>query len=187
MPKKKPNLSVEVRAKIVTLVEEGYSMNQVAKRMKVSRCCVQELVKKHKETGTVQDRSREGRPRMTTKREDRLLARMSIRDRRKTAPELRSDWLEDAAVDASVSTVRRRLHEVGLRGCVAVKKPLLTQRHKDNRLTWAREHRDWSADDWGRVIWSDESTFQLWRTKGRVWIRRRPAELYMEECIWLLL
>ena len=33
MPKKKPNLSVEVRAKIVTLVEEGYSVNQVAKCM----------------------------------------------------------------------------------------------------------------------------------------------------------
>ena len=30
-------------------------MNEVAKRMKISRCCVQEIVKKHKENGIVVD------------------------------------------------------------------------------------------------------------------------------------
>ena len=25
---------------------------------------------------------------------------------------------------------------------------------------------------------SDESTFELWRTKGKVWVRRRPGERF---------
>ena len=37
-------------------------------------------------------------------------------------------------------------------------------------MDWAKERREWYEDDWGKVLWSDESTFELWRTKGRVWV-----------------
>ena len=40
---KTKNLSIEERAKNVVLVQEGYSMNRVAKKVGVSRCCVQEI------------------------------------------------------------------------------------------------------------------------------------------------
>ena len=63
---KKKNLSIEEHAKVVVLVQEGYSMNEVARKMKISRCCVQEVVKKQKETGTVVDRQRSGRPKVST-------------------------------------------------------------------------------------------------------------------------
>ncbi|GFU38493.1 hypothetical protein TNCV_2434381 [Trichonephila clavipes] len=36
------------------------------------------------------------------------------------------------------------------------------------RLTWEREHRDWSAQDWKRVAWSDKSRFRLLSTDGRL-------------------
>ena len=61
-------------------------MNEVARRMKISRCCVQEIVKKHKETGTVVDRHRSGRPKASTKRQDHELVRMSLQDRKKNCP-----------------------------------------------------------------------------------------------------
>ena len=64
-------------------------MNTVAKMENVSRYCVQQLVKKHNETGNVADRSRRGRPRATTAQQDRTLVRMSLRNRRLTAPELK--------------------------------------------------------------------------------------------------
>ncbi|GBN57888.1 hypothetical protein AVEN_26547-1, partial [Araneus ventricosus] len=35
--------------------------------------------------------------------------------------------------------------------------PLLTKRHRQLRLQWAWEHRDWTMDEWKRVVWSDES------------------------------
>ena len=177
------NLSVEERAKIVVLVQEGFSMNRVATRMGVSRCCVQEIMKKHKETGTVADRRRLGRPKASTARQDRELVRLCLRDRKATAPDLKCRWTEACGAALSVQTVRRRLLDRGLRGCVAVKKPKLTANHKKKRLEWAKERKLWTTDDWGRVLWSDESTFELWRTRGRVWVRRRQGERFLEECI----
>ncbi|GBM83277.1 hypothetical protein AVEN_149777-1 [Araneus ventricosus] len=35
--------------------------------------------------------------------------------------------------------------------------PLLTKRHSQLCLQWAREHRDWTMDEWKRVAWSNES------------------------------
>ena len=127
---KRKNLSTEERARVVVLVQEGYSMNEVARRMKISRCCVQAIVKKQKETGTVVDRHRSGRPKVSTEREDRELVRLSLRDRKTTVPELRCRWVEASGVSVSNQTVSRRLRDKGLRGCVAAKKPKLTDNHK---------------------------------------------------------
>ena len=45
-------------------------------------------MKKQKETGTVVDRQRSGRPKATTVRQDHELVRLSLRDRKATTPEL---------------------------------------------------------------------------------------------------
>ena len=158
-------------------------MNTVAKMENVSRYCVQQLVKKHHETGSVADRSRRARPRATTARQDRTLVRMSLRNRRLTAPELKCKWKQESKTNVSVQTVRRRLHEKGFKGCVAVKKPKLTDKHKKKRLAWEKERKTWSTKDWSKILWSDESSFELWRTRGRVYVRRRPHEHYLDECI----
>lgn len=180
---KRKNLSIEERAKVVVLVQEGYSMNAVARMIGVSRCCVQQIIKKHKETGTVADRHRPGRPKSTTSRQDRELVRLSLRDRKVTAPDLKCMWTMASETTVSVQTVRRRLLEKGLRGCVAAKKPKLTENHKIKRLHWAKERCEWNTDDWSKVLWSDESTFELWRTRGRVWVRRRKGERFLAECV----
>ena len=44
--------------------------------------------------------------------------------------------------------MRRILDETGLYGRVARKKPLLTERHKRIRLTWAKERKDWTVQEW---------------------------------------
>ena len=106
---KKKNLSIEERTKVVVLVQEGYSMNEVARRMKISRSCVQEIVKKQKETGTVVDRHRSGRSKFSTKRQDHELVRLSLQDRKTTVPELRYRWVEASGVSVNTQTVCRHL------------------------------------------------------------------------------
>ncbi|GBN09315.1 hypothetical protein AVEN_9152-1 [Araneus ventricosus] len=46
--------------------------------------------------------------------------------------------------------------------------PLLIKRHRQLRLQWARDHRDWTMDEWKRVAWSDESRFLIHHVDGRV-------------------
>ena len=57
----------------------------------------------------------------------------------------------------STSTVQRRLHESGLHGWIAAKKPLLKNTNKKKRLAWAKKHEQSTLDWWKSVLWSDES------------------------------
>ncbi|GFU31822.1 transposable element Tc1 transposase [Trichonephila clavipes] len=65
-------------------------------------------------------------------------------------------------------------------GRVGIRKPLVTARHALQRRQWCRTHRQWQ-----QVIWSDESTFTLFQTTGRVYVWRTPKEAFAPECIVL--
>ncbi|GBL85036.1 Transposable element Tc1 transposase [Araneus ventricosus] len=60
--------------------------------------------------------------------------------------------------------------------------PLLTKSHRQLRLQWAREHRDWTMDEWKRVAWPDESRFLIHHVDRRVRIRRLPGEQLLPSC-----
>ncbi|GFW32202.1 transposase domain containing protein [Trichonephila clavipes] len=62
---------------------------------------------------------------------------------------------------------------MGLRSKRPTRVPLLAKRHRQLRLHWAREHRDWSIDQWERVAWSDESRFVIHYTDGHIRILPR--------------
>uniref|UniRef100_A0A8C8II28 Heat shock 70 kDa protein 12A n=1 Tax=Oncorhynchus tshawytscha TaxID=74940 RepID=A0A8C8II28_ONCTS len=56
-------------------------------------------------------------------------------------------------------TLRRRLLEDGLVSRRAAKKPLLSRKNIGDRLIFCKRYRDWTAEDWSKVIFSDESPF----------------------------
>ncbi|GBM62743.1 hypothetical protein AVEN_63318-1 [Araneus ventricosus] len=60
--------------------------------------------------------------------------------------------------------------------------PLLTKRHRQLRLQWASEHRDWTMDEWKRVAWSDEFRFLIHHVDGRVRVRRLLGEQLLPSC-----
>ena len=117
-------------------------MEAIASRVKCSHSAVSKTLKRLKESGSVDDRPRSGRPRLSSARDDRELVRICLRNRRLTSTQLKRDWNETSLVSCSSRTVRRRLDDAGLYRRVARKKPLLTDRHKTIRLNWAKEHKD---------------------------------------------
>ena len=176
-------VDAETRTRAVVLVEEGYSYRDVGTRLGISHKTVFRLVKKYRETGSIVDKPRSGRPRVTTEREDRVLVRRSLGDHRLTSPELRAKMEDDHGVHVSSRTVRSRLFSAGLRGCVAAKKPLLRDPTICKRLAFAREHRNWTIEQWNSVLWADESSFQLFCGAKRAYVRRRVGEKYSRQCI----
>ena len=80
-----------------------------------------------RDTCILGEEARSGRPRKSTKREDRTLVRKSLADRHLTNPPLKAEWELSTGVDVSTRTVRRRLCENGLKGCRAREKPLVAQ------------------------------------------------------------
>ena len=65
-------------------------------------------------------------------------------------------------------TIRRILKSSLIR-CRHPYKGLMTQRHRAGRLTWARAHARWTRQ-WGTVLFSDESKFNVSFADGRLWV-----------------
>ena len=160
MPPKK-QLSEIKRAQIVALSGEGYSLVEIARKMECSRKGVQTTIKKYKETKSFKYRKGQGRKKSSTAKEKRSLKRASLADWRKSFSELAAEIREGANKNISARTVRKRLLEAGLKGCNARKKPYLSQANKKKRLEFAKKHENWTPDDWGKIVWSDESNFEV--------------------------
>lgn len=179
---KRKQISLEQRSAICTLNEEGYSMRQIAEKIGVSYKGVHYTLVRKKATGGNQDRKRSGRPKSTKKQEDDYIVTLSKRNRRLTAPQIAATLNETREKPVSITTVKRRLLSAGLRGCVAAKKPRLTSVHKRKRLEWAKTHKNWTVEDWKKVLWTDESKFQIFGSNRRVFVRRSKEERALEAC-----
>ena len=71
------------RRRVVILLEQGKSQAEISRQTGVSRCGIQALVKKHQETGQVEDKPRSGRPRKLKKSDEKYLKVTSLIEREK--------------------------------------------------------------------------------------------------------
>ncbi|GFX53090.1 HTH_Tnp_Tc3_2 domain-containing protein [Trichonephila clavipes] len=160
------------RYKIIHLKEEGYYMRQIAAKVPCGLPIVVRTLKRFSETNFIADRRRSGQPRKTSLREDRLL----LLNRKLNSSQILKQWTLTSNVSVCPRTVRGRLLEIGLRGCKARPKPLLTEFQRKRQLTWARDHSLWTVKYWEKVIFSDESLFCISGNQSSAYVRRRIHE-----------
>ena len=171
-----PRLTHDQRLQIVTLHNEtDQSSTQLAARFNCDRRTVDRLIIKERQTHSVDNLPRAPRHSVSTEREDRLLVRMSTQSPHLVARQLKQRWQTEYHVEASLTTIKRRLRKAGMFGCVAVKKPLLTAQHRQRRLQWARQYQRWTAEQWGRVVFSDESPVHYVASHQQRYVRRRKG------------
>ena len=182
MPKSK-ELDEGKKASILVLLKEGFTEREVATKLSVSKTAVHYTKQKHKRFGTTKLQPGRGRKRLSSKRDDRSLIRSCLQNRRFTSSDLQKDWESTSNLVCSSRTIRNRLREAGIKSYRAKKKPFINERQRNKRLEFARMHKDWKAEDWAKVIFSDESNFQLLPTPGRLMVWRKPGEAYKPECL----
>jgi transposase len=178
-------LTVEQRSRIKALYDAGWSYRKIAGDLKCSLSTINYTLKKIKTTKSCENRPRTGRKRKLSKRDVHALKLLSLRDRKKSSKQLCDEINQGLPQGTTIaaSTTRRYLREQGLLGRVAVKKPLLRPQNRIKRLRFAKQHKDWVKDDWNKVLWTDESKFQLFGTNRRVYVRRRKGERLIDDCI----
>jgi transposase len=154
------------RAAIVTLHKVGWTGGDIAQALKCSENTVSLWVHRWDETRSLDDAERSGRPRCTTDDTDQdimLHADAHVGDNPK-------DIIRELELDVSARTVRRRLNEVDLHSCVQ------RSEHENvrARIAFAEGYSRWTADDWCRVLFSDETHFYLGH-HGREYVQRPPG------------
>ena len=180
-------ISLEKRQSVVVLQSEGYSMREIAWKVKISLHGVHTCLARKARTGSNVDRKRCGRPKITSKAEDNHIRVCSLRNRYLTCPERTSELnntrKQAGAKAVSSSTVHCHLKASGLMGRVARKKQLLKRKNKVKRYAWVKKHRNWTREQWKRVLWSDESKFEVFGSKRRAYIQKRTRERMKAQCI----
>ena len=58
-----------------------------------------------------------------------------------------------------------------MKAVVKKKKPLLSQKHRKERMDFAIRHKDWTLEDWKWVVWSDSRKW-AWKRAGEGLIDR---------------
>ncbi|GFX22357.1 transposable element Tcb2 transposase [Trichonephila clavipes] len=133
---------------------------------------VSRLWRQFQSTGTAIRGFSSGRPRGTTPADDRYIVLQARRNRRQTAGEIARHTTQATERPISRFTVARRLHGGGLFARRPVRCVLLTPAHRRRRSLWCREHRNWRDNEWGRVLFTNESRFSLSSDSHRILIWR---------------
>ena len=138
-------LSIQKRWEIIFLYlhELGpkLSIKAIARRLKCSKDTVQSWIDRYQETGNIQDEEGRGRKRKTTEKEDLDIITIVKKQRTSTLADI-STVMSKQGTDISYQTVKRRLNEQGLYKLQPLKKPLLSDDHRENRLKWAMDNKN---------------------------------------------
>lgn len=82
----------------------------------------------------------------------------------------------------SGDVIRKAIAKRGYKKYIARQKPPLSQKNRDLRLAWAQEHKDWTLEDWCKILWTDET----WVTGGRhrkQYVTRKAGEELHPDCV----
>lgn len=168
-------LSMEEKSRAIALLDHGMSVIRVSTDLKVSR---QAIYRVRDATATVPPgttpprKPGSGAPIKTSERSDKLLKREVMLNPSISAASLKIKH-PDILQNVAIRTIRHWLQkDLGLPARRAAKKPLLTNAMKKRRLEFYNKYKDWTSEDWKRVMFSDESTFMLVRGESKT--VRRP-------------
>ena len=163
--------------RVITYKKDLYMTNvAIAEELGIRRQTVAEIIKREARTGSpvVQIKGYKKK----TKSAETLKTPAQIerlRETSVTAPFKTPKVLkQELNLQCSVSTIKRRLREMHLGGRRSATKTFLTERAKENRLQFAREHKNL---DWKRVMFTDEVKIET-SAHGMTWVRRPPGTRY---------
>ena len=111
----------EDHAQIKVLQEEGYSIRQIATRLKLSRTLVARSINIFKSTGRYGYEKPKGRPKSTTKRMDDAIILTAKKSPRKTSKAIHAALPQDTATASALPSqrkIRRRLFRANLKSVV---------------------------------------------------------------------
>ena len=169
---KTADLTVVQKTTIDTLHKEGKTQKVIAKEAGCSQSSVSKQINR-----AAKGRKRCGRKQCTSNRDNRTLERIVKQSPFKNVGEIHKEWTA-AGVSASRTTTHRRMQDMGFSCRIPCVKPLLNKRQRQKRLAWAKDKKDWTAAEWSKVMFSDESQFCIsFGNQGpRVWMKRGEAQ-----------
>jgi transposase len=165
---------------MIELSAKGKSNREIAATIHRSATTVNKVLNRYAKENSIERKPGSGRKRKTDARTDRLIVDQVLKNRFVTCKEIQE---LNSLQNLSWQTISRRIKEFDTFGSYwAASKPFISDKNKEHRLQWCEARKNWSKEQWRKVLWTDESPFVLrYNAKKRVW--RRPGERYKPGCM----
>jgi len=158
---------------ILSLLDSGHSAHHISSLTGLHQTTISRLQRKHH---PYQQKAPAGRPSKLSAADTRYAQYLISSRKAENASQITQILQEITNQSLTSQTTRNHLRKTGLKAVVKAKKPLLTKRHRKERLDFALAHQDWTVEDWKTVVWSDETKINRLGSDGRIWIWKKPGE-----------
>lgn len=132
--------------------------------------------------GTPSNTYRTGRPPIFDESEKARLITFITRD--STTRRLSWDAIcPEMGYACSAKTVKRVVELMGYHKRIPWRKFNIRPANKPKRVTWCVARLHWTEEEWGRILWTNESSFSTAGFGHRPWVIRSPEEESHEDCV----
>lgn len=156
---------------------------EVKKRYKrnITHASIRRIWKKFQETKSTRDRSRSGRPKSLTSREERAIVRRCLTEPGTSVHSIVRERTR-AGTPITRPTVRKALRRSGLVPRTSNRGKEISARNIAKRLGWATIFRHWTILEWRLIVFTDESQLYPKRTATKViWHKKGQTPPHDEE------
>ncbi len=91
----------------------------------------------------------------------------------------------NSTISISPKQIRRYIHIIGFRNRVAVRKPFIREANLLKRTALAFRHFHWNMLMWSRVVFTDETSFEVRPIKRNMRVLKMNGEKFDTSCIIL--
>ncbi|KAG2458226.1 TCB1 transposase, partial [Polypterus senegalus] len=174
---KSKELSVDLQDRIVSRHKSGIVYKKISASLQVPMSTVASIIHKWKKFETIRTLPRAGRPSKLSDRGRRALVREVTKNPMVTLSELQRSSVERGEPSRR-TTISAAIHQSGLYGRVARRKPLLSKRHMAARLEFAKRHMKDSQNMKSKILWSDETKIEIFGVNARRHVWRKPGSAH---------
>jgi hypothetical protein len=172
----KPEFTESQRLQMYSMrIKDNISYQKIADMFDCSPNGVKKIVQKISLYGTAKNLFGRGRKRCTDNRTDRLIHRLIDSNRRLKAIDVQ-EVINGSNHKISLQTIRNRFKENQFYSGFARNKPFISEKNKAKRLAFAKKYLSMPMWYWKKVLWSDESKFELKNTKRRIKVYKKRGE-----------
>uniref|UniRef100_A0A3B3QQY6 Transposase Tc1-like domain-containing protein n=1 Tax=Paramormyrops kingsleyae TaxID=1676925 RepID=A0A3B3QQY6_9TELE len=174
---KSKELPVDLQDRIVSRHKSGEGYRKISAALEVPMSTVASIIRKWKKFETTRTLPRAGRPFKLSDRGRRALVREVTKSLMVTLSELQRSSVERGDPSRR-TTISAAIHQSGLYGRVARRKPLLSKRRIEARLEFAERHLKDSQTMRNKILWSDETKIELLGVNARCHVWRKPGSAH---------
>uniref|UniRef100_A0A9J7X9A1 Transposase n=1 Tax=Cyprinus carpio carpio TaxID=630221 RepID=A0A9J7X9A1_CYPCA len=160
-------LPEELRDRIVVRHRSGHGYKKISAALKVPKSTVASIILEWKTFGMTRTLPRAGHPAKLSYQGRGALVREVKKNPKITVAELQR-CSQEMGESCRKSTITAALHQSGLCGRVARRKPLLSARHMKKHLKESKMVRN-------KILWSDETKIELFGLNSKRYVWRKPG------------